>query len=362
MARYFNTQTMKGISVIIPVYNAARWLSFCLSSIVVQEGMEENELILIDDFSTDDSAEMISDYAEKYSFIVPVYHQTNRGCATARNKGLTMARGNYILMCDNDDRLAIPKDFAKRIKNREIDYYRKEEYPIDRFYLKKMESIARKFEVDIVFGEKVAISYAPERMLIGDHQILFEKSELIDNKLDAQLLGWQRDSANAALYRKDFLDKHDLRFETELKRDGDIVFTRRAIAHAKRIARGSDAVYLYNIRPGSLCDLSRKMSTQSEISELALEVKKRELITLWYALTENWQKEILQIFSERIFPEWDARCTKKGKIIKSGDVGYWDQYKYCANASCEKCDVLQNEENLKILKDYSYLCGLSFKS
>jgi glycosyltransferase involved in cell wall biosynthesis len=342
---------MKGITVIIPVYNAVRWLSFCLSSIVVQEGMEENELILIDDCSTDDSAKIISDYAEKYRFIVPVYHKENQGCATARNNGLAMARGKYVLMCDNDDRLAIPKEFAKRIKNKEVDYYRKEEYPIDRLYLKKMESIARKFDADIVYGEKVAISYAPEKMLIGDHQILFEKSELLDNKLDAQLLGWQRDSANAALYRKDFLDKHNLRFETELKRDSDIVFTRRAIACAERIARGSDAVYLYHICQGSLCDLSRKISTQNEINELNLEVEKRELITLWYALTENWQKEILQIFSEKIFPEWDTRCTKKEKIIKSDYVGYWDQYKYCENTSCEKCDVLQNEENLKFLKE-----------
>ena len=333
---------MKHISIIIPIYNAAEWLSFCLSPIVVQEGMEDNELILIDDRSTDGSAKLINDYAQKYPFIVPIYHTENQGCAITRNRGLSATRGEYVLMCDNDDRLAIPKDFAKKIKNKEICYYNKEEHPVDTLYFKKMASTARQFNAEIVYGEKVAICFAPEKMLIGDHQILFEKSELFDNKIDAQLLGWQRDSANAALYRKDFLERHNLLFPKELKRDNDIVFTRRAIAYADRIAKCSDAAYLYNIRPGSLCDISRKYSEEEDIKNLAKEIEKCEQMTLWHAITENWQKEIVQIFACKLFPQWDANCLKINKKIKSDYVGHWDEYKFCANNFCTKCEALEN--------------------
>ena len=73
-------------------------------------------------------------------------------------------------------------------------------------------------------------------------------------------------------------------------------------------------------------------------------------MTLWYALTENWKKETVQIFSGKTFPQWDTRCLKTEKKIKSGYIGYWDEYQYCLNKSCTQCEVLQNEENFNFVK------------
>lgn len=94
-----NTQPL--ISVIIPVYNVARYLDRCLRSIAAQR--EENlEIILVDDGSTDESPQLCDMWAEQDSRVIAI-HQENGGAAAARNRGLDIARGEYILFVDADD-------------------------------------------------------------------------------------------------------------------------------------------------------------------------------------------------------------------------------------------------------------------
>ena len=89
------------ISVIVPVYNAEKFLNQCLESIINQT-FKDFELLLIDDGSTDSSGRICDEYAEKDSRI-KVVHQRNQGQAVARNKGLDMACGEWIAMIDSDD-------------------------------------------------------------------------------------------------------------------------------------------------------------------------------------------------------------------------------------------------------------------
>lgn len=91
------------ISIIIPVYNVATYLSECLDSVLSQD-YEALEILLIDDGSTDDSGVICDKYAEKDSRI-RVVHQPNGGAAAAKNTGLQMATGEYLAFLDSDDYL-----------------------------------------------------------------------------------------------------------------------------------------------------------------------------------------------------------------------------------------------------------------
>ena len=89
------------ISIIIPVYNVYQYLECCLKSVLTQT-YHNLEIILIDDGSIDGSGNICDEYAQRDSRIV-VLHQMNRGVSSARNKGIEMARGDYVLFIDADD-------------------------------------------------------------------------------------------------------------------------------------------------------------------------------------------------------------------------------------------------------------------
>ena len=95
------------LSVIIPIYNSARYLPQCLDSVIasVSTGNGDIEMILVDDGSTDGCSEICDSYAQKYPFIRCV-HQNNAGVSAARTAGLGLANGDYIAWIDSDDTVA----------------------------------------------------------------------------------------------------------------------------------------------------------------------------------------------------------------------------------------------------------------
>lgn len=89
------------ISVIVPVYNAEKYLHRCIDSILAQT-FTDFELLLIDDGCTDKSGDICDEYATKDSRI-RVFHKENGGVSSARNMGLNFAKGEYIQFIDSDD-------------------------------------------------------------------------------------------------------------------------------------------------------------------------------------------------------------------------------------------------------------------
>lgn len=92
---------MPKISVIVPVYNVEKYLNRCVNSILVQT-FKDFEIILIDDGSTDRSAEICDEWSYKNDKI-KVLHKNNGGQSSARNVGLSVAQGEYISFVDSDD-------------------------------------------------------------------------------------------------------------------------------------------------------------------------------------------------------------------------------------------------------------------
>lgn len=91
------------VSIIIPVYNVASYLDECLNS-VINQTYNNLEIILIDDGSTDDSLEICNLFAKKDKRI-KVLHQDNAGVSSARNRGLNIITGKYVLFIDSDDKI-----------------------------------------------------------------------------------------------------------------------------------------------------------------------------------------------------------------------------------------------------------------
>ena len=96
--------SMPLVSIIVPVYNAEKYLKKCLISILSQT-YHSLEIILVDDGSTDSSGQLVEDYAKSDSRIKTI-HQKNTGLSGARNAGLKIATGEYVTFIDSDDQIA----------------------------------------------------------------------------------------------------------------------------------------------------------------------------------------------------------------------------------------------------------------
>lgn len=93
---------MPKISVIVPVYNTEKYLEKCIDSILVQ-GMQDFEIIIINDGSTDNSECIIKRYETKYSDKIKYCNKPNGGLSDARNFGVQKATGEYLCFIDSDD-------------------------------------------------------------------------------------------------------------------------------------------------------------------------------------------------------------------------------------------------------------------
>lgn len=90
------------VSIIVPVYNTEKYLKRCLDSLVRQT-MEEIEIVVVDDGSTDSSPEIIESYCKKYPKKFVHLSQKNSGQAAARNRALEICKGEYVGFLDSDD-------------------------------------------------------------------------------------------------------------------------------------------------------------------------------------------------------------------------------------------------------------------
>ena len=126
-----NQSTTPTISVIVPVYNAEKYLRRCIDSVLAQT-YTDFELLLIDDGSKDQSGEICDEYAIKDNR-VRVVHKDNTGVSDTRNRGMDMAQGDYLMFLDADD-FWIQADCM-------------------RLFLSK----AKEYDLDIIRGEYIAV-------------------------------------------------------------------------------------------------------------------------------------------------------------------------------------------------------------
>ena len=112
------------ISVVVPVYNMKKYLPRCMKTLLAQ-GIDDYEIILIDDGSTDGSAALCDRYATENPEIVRCIHKKNGGLSSARNTGILEANGTYIIFPDPDDWVEenYLDSFQRLIKENRADLY-----------------------------------------------------------------------------------------------------------------------------------------------------------------------------------------------------------------------------------------------
>lgn len=114
---------MAKVSIIVPIYNTQEYLRACLDSITGQT-LQEIEVLLINDGSTDSSLEIMEEYKERYPNMVQIHSKKNGGQATARNLGITLCTGEYIGFVDSDDYIdeTMFENMYHKAKVEDLDY------------------------------------------------------------------------------------------------------------------------------------------------------------------------------------------------------------------------------------------------
>ena len=114
---------MKVLSIIIPVYNVEKYVEKCLRSCEDQDlAPDEYEIIVINDGAKDSSLEIVESVSRDYNNII-IYSQNNAGLSSARNKGLEIAKGEYIWFVDSDDWIEknCLKGLANTLRHNDVD-------------------------------------------------------------------------------------------------------------------------------------------------------------------------------------------------------------------------------------------------
>lgn len=212
------------ISVIIPVYNTEKYLVSCIESILRQEKVSL-EIILVDDGSKDSSPHICDEYSSKYENI-KTYHIKNSGPATARNKGFNVAQGEYVTFTDSDDKME-PQ------------------------MLYKMISAGKEHNADIIccnYKEVDEEGHITDRDYSNKTYILNHEEALVDfyskNKIFSQC--WTK------LFKRQLLIDHHIENDPTLRFDEDIIYNIRAFRYAKTTVIIDEPLYEYTIRGNSL--------------------------------------------------------------------------------------------------------------
>ena len=206
------------VSVIVPVYNAEKYLDGCLSSITRQT-LRSIEIICVNDGSSDGSLGMLNRWAKDDGRII-VLTQDNSGQASARNRALDRARGKYIAFVDSDDAIE-PKMLEKMIEPMERD---------DNIDFSKCGTRAV-YEYEVADAEEKGLAeYFAAPAEPGAHDI--------SPKVFSTGVPWNK------LYRRAFLNVHGIRFPEGVKNE-DEAFCFFVFARARRLYLLHEQFYLY---------------------------------------------------------------------------------------------------------------------
>lgn len=211
------------ISIIVPVYNAGKYLRETLDAITTQT-YEDYELLLVDDGSSDDSPSICDKYAEKDSRI-KVFHNENMGASAARNFGLDNAQGEYIAFIDSDD--IVEKDYLARL----YEQFEKENVDVvlcgfDRFYHDDLND-----KLDYLLG-KDDVTYVPSNKELA---MLFTvpKTSLSGVSI------W------AKLYRRSIIEDNSIRFPRDISYEEDCCFNLLYYRHVRAAVYVKQNLYHY---------------------------------------------------------------------------------------------------------------------
>lgn len=213
------------VSIIVPVYNVERCLDRCLGSLTDQT-LKNIEIICINDGSTDNSAEILTEFAKKDTRI-KILTQQNAGLSAARNAGMEIAKGEFIGFVDSDDWV-------------DIDFF------------EKLYSCAKKNDCDIAVAD--FIRQHPKKKKV---RLNITEEKICETAEDKYLIckTYREGCVWNKIYRSEFLKSIDLKFVVGMYYE-DKDFTARSLFFSKKLITVPNTYYNYFVNPKSIVKFS----------------------------------------------------------------------------------------------------------
>lgn len=295
---------MPKVSIIVPVYNTAKYLKQCIDSLTNQT-LNEIEIIIINDCSPDNSSDIITSYKDKRIKIIN--HNKNMGIGKSRNDGIKKATGKYIAFVDSDDFV-------------DLNMYEK-------YY-----NFANANNLDFVTGfyNKVL-----NNKIINFKNDYFEITNIHKNKNLINLIDY---GPCNKIFKREIITKNNIKFD-ENKKFEDIPFVVSALCHSENVGHINDYLYNYRIRGNSetttidkrtkdifdILEKVNKIFSQLERNSLEVEYFNITQITR-YMLKQKYQKnknlklnfinQGFEILNNK-YPNWkNNKYYKKENIFK----------------------------------------------
>ena len=255
------------VSIIVPIYNAENYLRRCVDSILNQE-YTDFELLLVNDGSTDASGDICEEYGDRDPRVI-VIQKENTGVSDSRNRALDRARGKYLQFLDSDD--WITPD-ATRLFVRAAEEYGCD-MVISDFYRVVGERLSTKGDIEeegVLTREEFA-------------------AHMMENPADFYYgVLWNK------LYRRDIVEEHNLRMDTDISWCEDFMFNLEYIRYAKVFYALHAPIYYYVKRKGSLAsqgiNISKTVKMKLNVFEYYNNFYKHVLEE------EDYEKNRLQVY------------------------------------------------------------------
>lgn len=223
------------ISVIIPVYNVEKYIQKCLDSIINQT-YTNTEIICIDDGSTDNSLEILNNYAKNDDRFV-IITQKNQGQGVARNNAIKIAKGEYIICVDSDD--WIESDSLEKLYN----FAAEKNADVVRFDYKLIYENAKNTQ-EVLFDDEIKKDYgfAIENKEAYNYKMFMGKKLGVMRRLGLATCNY--------FIKRDFINRFDIKFAPS-RLGEDHLFALGILFCAKEIYYLKETFYCYRMREGS---------------------------------------------------------------------------------------------------------------
>ena len=246
---------MPAVSIVIPMYNAEKYIGECLDSILNQT-FQDFEVILVDDCSTDNSRVVAESYLEKFGgrLILSKTKKNSGDPAEPCNLGIAISRGDYLFFMDNDDALTPTalEEFFNVARDFDADVV-----ACEKFY-----SVPEEFWHDAEFRNTLKPDSYKQGSFVSSPTLLSDDLSERTNDYNQEKFLWP---AWTKFIKRDFLAENQIRFESAIV--SDLIFTTCLIFSAKRWLRVPNAFYYWRMRTDSLSngkkDLGKYLSTYS---------------------------------------------------------------------------------------------------
>lgn len=253
---------MVDISIIVPIYNASKYLKNCLDSLVSQT-KKELEFVLINDGSTDDSESIIKSYKDSR---IKYFKRSNHGIGKTRNFGIINASGKYIMFLDSDDYL---EKNACEVLYKKID----------------------KEKLDVVVCDFYRVDSNSKEV---EKIISFKNTSLKDNPnllLHINLAPWNK------IYRSDLLKDNNIKFIEDLKYE-DAPFVALSLLKSKKIGKVDKTLINYTIHDSSETTVRDKR---------VFDIIKIVDIIRNYFKDDDWSREVIDTLTIKILVNYNIQ-------------------------------------------------------